>query len=314
VAPASRWIVGDEEAGLRLDKFLASDERLGSRGRAVDALGRGRIFVNESEAGPADGARRVGAGDTVAVWIDRPGSARRRTLRPVRSGDLAILYEDDAVVVVNKPPGLLTVPLKRRSDAGSVEQALVEHLRTRRRRPLVVHRIDRDTSGLVVFAAHPAAHAGLEQQFRGHEAERIYLAVVHGVPSPSKGVWRDRLVWDERALEQREARPRDRRAMEALCHYELVEAFSRSSLVQISLVTGFRNQIRVQAGLRGHTLVGEQQYVSGRETIPTIEFPRQALHAHRLGFRHPLLNSPMRFEAPLAPDIEELIRLLRRNS
>ena len=307
-------MVGDEEAGLRLDKFLASDGRLGSRGRAVDALGRGKIFVNESEAGPADGARRLGVGDTIAVWVDRPGSASRRALRPPRSGELAIVYEDDAMVVVNKPPGLLTVPLRRRSDAASVERALGEHLRTRRRRPQVVHRIDRDTSGLVVFATNRAAQAGLEEQFRGHEAERIYLAVVHGVPTPSAGTWRDCLVWDEQALVQREARSRDSRAMEAVCHYQVVEAFRRSSLVQVSLVTGFRNQIRLQAALRGHALIGERQYPSGPETIPVVDFPRQALHAWRLAFRHPVLESALRFEVSMPPDMDELVRALRRNS
>lgn len=312
MSPRSRWVVGDGEAGLRLDKFLAAGDRLGTRGRAVDALERGRIFLNDQEAGRDDAARRVMAGDAVTVWIDRPGSAHRRAPRHPRSGELAIVYEDDAMIVVNKAPGVLTVPLPRRADAPSVEEVLVQHLRSRRRVPLVVHRIDRDTSGLVVFAIRPDAHARLKDQFRRHEAKRVYLAVVHGLPSPMRGTWRDRLVWDRDALIQTEARTRDPRAREAVCQYEVLEAFENGSLVQISLVTGFRNQIRLQAALRGHVLAGENQYVGEHEDVVKIEFTRQALHAWRLGLRHPLSDRPVELKAPIPADMEGLLARLRR--
>jgi 23S rRNA pseudouridine1911/1915/1917 synthase len=307
-------VVTPADAGLRLDKFLADGARLGSRGRASEALERGKVFVNDTEAGPADAARRLVAGETVQIWMDRPGSSRRLTQRPPRPGELPILYEDDALVIVNKPAGLLTVPLPRRAEAPSVEQALTDHLRPKgRRRPLVVHRIDRDTSGLVMFATRPDTQARLKEQFRRHEAERVYLAVVYGVPSPGQGTWRDHMVWDQDALIQKQTHARDPRASDARCDYRLVEAFDGASLIEVSLVTGRRNQIRLQARLRGHTLIGEQRYVYGPETIRTIEFSRQALHAWRLGFMHPQHGRPMKFEAPLPPDMDELIRWLREN-
>lgn len=313
-AAGQRWVVTPADAGLRLDKFLADASRLGSRGRAAEALERGKVFVNDAEAGPSDAARRLVAGELVQLWMDRPGSARKLAQRPPRAGELPIVYEDEALVVVNKPAGLLTVPLPRRSEAPSVEDALVHHLRSKgRRRPLVVHRIDRDTSGLVMFATRPDAQARLKEQFRRHEAERVYLALVYGVPSPRQGTWRDHLVWDQDALIQKETHARDPRASEARCDYRLVEAFDGASLIEVSLVTGRRNQIRLQSRLRGHMLVGEQRYVYGPEAIRTIDFPRQALHAWRLGFRHPQHGRAMKFEAPLPPDMDELIRWLRGN-
>lgn len=308
-----RWIVGSLEAGVRLDKFLADATRLGSRGRAADALARGKIFLNEAEATSTDAATRLASGDAVAVWMDRPGSAHRRPVRGAKRGELPIVYEDDAIVVVNKPTGLLTVPLPRRQDAPSVEELLEDHLRSKRgRRPLVVHRIDRDTSGLVLFATRPDAQARLKDQFRRHSAERVYLAVVYGVPHPAQGWWVDTVVWDDDELIQKQTHDRDPRGKPAKSRYRVVETFgSAASLVEVSLVTGRRNQIRLQARLRGHTLVGEQRYVYGPEDIRMIDFNRQALHAARLGIRHPLSAQPMSFESPLAEDIVKLISDLR---
>jgi 23S rRNA pseudouridine1911/1915/1917 synthase len=244
--------------------------------------------------------------------MDRPGSSRPATRRPPRPGELPIVYEDDVLIVVNKPAGLLTVPLPRRDEAPSVEDALVDHLRSKgRRRPLVVHRIDRDTSGLVMFATRPDAQGRLKDQFRRHEAERIYLAVVHGVPSEDHGTWRDHLVWDQSSLIQKETHARDPRASEAICDYEVLEAYGDASLIQVTLFTGRRNQIRLQARLRGHTLVGEQRYVYGPQSIRSIDFPRQALHAWRLGFVHPSSGRALRFEAPLPDDMEALTAWLR---
>ena len=146
------WTVADDAAGVRLDKFLAGDRRLGSRGRVTTALERGKIFVNGTEAGRADAGSLLRCGDVVRVWIGRPGSARRQR-GPTETGDLEILHEDDVLIVVNKPAGLQAVPLERKSEAASAYEQLETHLRPHgKRRPLVVHRIDRDTSGLVVFA------------------------------------------------------------------------------------------------------------------------------------------------------------------
>ncbi len=306
------WTVSGEAVGLRLDKFLALPDHLGSRSRAVGALERGKVFVNDREVGNDDGGRRLAAEDDVRVWMDRPGSARPHR-RPEATGDLWIVYEDDALIVVNKPPGLLTVPLERRTELSSVQEQLVDHLRRRgKRRPFVVHRIDRDTSGLVVFAVTARAQRRLREQFKRHDAERVYLAVVYGKPAPESGVWQDHMVWDERALIQKETHHRDPRGKQAVSQYRVVETFRDTALIEVTLVTGKRNQIRLQARLRGHTLVGEQRYTYGPETLRAIAFPRQALHAYRLGFEHPDTREALRFEAPVPEDLQDLLGRLGR--
>jgi 23S rRNA pseudouridine1911/1915/1917 synthase len=310
----SDWVVTASEAGLRLDKFLAVSERLSSRASATEAIARGKVFVNDAEATAADAGRRLVTADRVRVWMDRPGSAKRRSL-PHRAGALTILYEDDDLIVVNKPAGLLAVPLAHKSGADSVADQIAEHLRShRRRKPFVVHRIDRDTSGVVIFAKHAATQAILKEQFLRHEPERVYVAVVYGRLTPPSGTWRDRLVWDRRSLIQKETHPRDPRGKDAISEYRVVESFRDASLVEVRLVTGKRNQIRIQARLRGHTLVGEQRYVFGPEALRPIDFPRQALHACRLSLGHPSTGQPLRFEAPMPEDLVELVERLRSSS
>jgi len=306
------WTATDADAGVRLDKFLAAPDRLASRGRALAALERGKVFVNEVEAQAADAARRIVAGDVVRVWIDRPGTSKPKP-RTGPVGDLVIVHEDDAIVVVSKPAGILSVPLERNPGVPSVYEQLRQRFRSHgKRRPFAVHRIDQDTSGLVVFAKDPTAQARLKAQFAQRQPERVYLAVVYGHPSPPAGTWRDALVWDEKALIQKETHPRDPRGIEAVAEYRTVERFRDASLIEVRLQTGRRNQIRLQARLRGHTLVGEQRYVYGPDELRPIAFGRQALHAHRLEFAHPVDGRAMAFEAPLPADLAELLARLRR--
>jgi 23S rRNA pseudouridine1911/1915/1917 synthase len=311
----SEWSVGTDAAGLRLDKFLAAAERLASRGSAVAAIERGKVFVNDLEATKPDAARRLRAGDRIRVWMDRPGSAKRRA-SPHQAGDLAILYEDDDLIAVNKPAGLLTVPLERRGEAAdSVLGLLKQHFRTNRtHQPFVVHRIDRDTSGVVLFAKHAAAHAQLKEQFLRREPERIYQAIVYGHPTPPSGTWRDHLLWDDRALIQRKTHARDPRGKEAVSLYRTLERYRDASLVEVRLVTGKRNQIRIQAGLRGHMLAGERRYVFEPARQRPIPFPRQALHAGRLALRHPVTGRPLSIEAPMPEDLAGLVARLRRSA
>ncbi len=308
----SQWTVGADGAGMRLDRFLAARNRLGSRGRAVAALERGKVFLNGAEAGPSDAATRLAAADIVRVWMDRPGSARRRS-GPFASGDLRIIHEDEALLVLNKPAGLLAVRLERRGGAPSLAERIGEYLRSRgKQQPFVVHRIDRDTSGLVVFARDARAQKILKDQFRQREPERIYWAVVYGHPDPPVGTWRDHLVWDARALVQKRTNARDRRGKEAISDYRVIETFNGASLIEVRLRTGKRNQIRIQARLHGHALVGERRYVFAEGPLRPIPFPRQALHAFRLTFRHPADGRLLQFEAPLPNDLVNLIARLRR--
>lgn len=297
---------------VRLDKFLAASDRLGSRKRVATALERGKVFVNDVEAGLEEASRRLRVGDVIRVWMDRPGSAKSRT-GPFEVGQLQILFEDDLLLVVNKPAGLLSVPLPNRDRTPSVYTLLEDHLRGHRhRRPFIVHRIDRDTSGLVLFAKNLRAQESLKDQFRRREPERVYLALVYGHPTPPAGTWRDVLVWDKTALIQRETHATDPRGKEAVAAYRVIESLADTSLIEIRLHTGKRNQIRIQARLRGHTLVGEQRYIYGPADIRPIDFPRQALHAHRLTFQHPADGRQLRFEAPLPADFVDLLTRLRR--
>ena len=156
------WTVDERGAGLRLDKFLAAPDRLGSRARVATALERGKVFLNEVESGPRDAGVKLVAGDVVRLWIDRPGSATRQPA-PFKKGALDILYEDDALIVLNKPAGLLSVPLERRSQSPSIVTLLEDYFRSSgKRKPFVVHRIDLDTSGLVVFAKTRAGAGAAE--------------------------------------------------------------------------------------------------------------------------------------------------------
>jgi 23S rRNA pseudouridine1911/1915/1917 synthase len=306
------WHVTDAEAGVVLDKYLAARDRLGSRSKAAAARERGKVFVNGAEAGKVEAQLKLKAGDEVRLWEDRPGTARRRAA-PFTSGPLRILYEDPFIIVLNKPAGLLAVPLERRGEETSILDQIEDHLRSHgKRKPRVVHRIDRDTSGVVLFAKDGKTQAALKAQFRRRTPERVYLAVVYGHPRPASGTWRDHMVWDSKALIQKETHPSDPRASEAISHYRVLETFASASLIEVRLETGKRNQIRLQARLRGHTLVGEVRYTYGPAQLRTIRFGRQALHAHRLGIVHPVERTNMSFEAPLPDDFKNLLTRLRR--
>ncbi|MGE0884065.1 MAG: RluA family pseudouridine synthase [Blastocatellales bacterium] len=309
------WKVTESEAGTRLDKWLAAPDRLASRSKSLAAIEKGKVFVNNVEQSSADAGRKLQPGETVRLWMDRPGSSERRFAERREAG-LHLLYEDAALLVINKPAGLLTVPLAAQPDEPSLFDQVKHHLRSTRRDPLVVHRIDRDTSGLVVFAKTADAQHKLKEQFERRDAVRVYLAIIHGAPKPDSGTWRDLLEWDQENLKQKAAIvPTERRktsAKEAVCQYSVKEKFREASLLEIRLVTGKRNQIRIQAGLRGYPVVGERMYVYENAPARKIEFARQALHAFKLGFKHPVNHKQMNFEAPLPEDMQKLLNNLKK--
>jgi 23S rRNA pseudouridine1911/1915/1917 synthase len=306
------WTIDSDSDGLTLVKFLARTECLGSHSRANAAVERGKVFLNGAEVDVRQAAHRLHIGDTVRVWIDRPGSAKHRETTIRSAGRLRIVYEDDVLLVVDKPAGLLTVPLERKRGAASVYGLLEEQLRPLKRRAFVVHRIDRDTSGLVVFAKDTETQQQLRNQFKRQGPIRVYLAVVYGHPDPPAGTWRDHLAWDSTALVQKKTHPRDPRGKEAVSEYRVVESFEQTSLIEVKLRTGKRNQIRLQARLHGHTLVGERRYVFGPEELRPIAFNRQALHAERLTLWHPLEGRSVQFHAPLPADMAGLIAELKQ--
>jgi 23S rRNA pseudouridine1911/1915/1917 synthase len=271
------------------------------------------VWLNDVEQTLQNGAHRLNAGDLVRLWLDRPGSRRRHG--PRRLTNLDIVYEDPDLLVVAKPAGVLTIPRREQPDQPSVTAAVEEYWRSHGgRTPLAVHRLDRDTSGLVVFARTGQAQAGLREQFASRSARRVYLAVVYGTPAPASGEWRVLLQWDTLARCQRIAASRSVRALDSRSRYQVVESMAHdTALVRVELVTGKRHQIRVQAWQAGHPLVGERVYTGppAPEARRVVEFARQALHATQLAFRHPRSGEPMEFSLPPAADFEELVTRLR---
>lgn len=311
----SVYVVPATASGLRLDRWLADAARLGSRAAALDALARGRVFLDDIELGAADAGRRLAGGERIRLWVDRPGSARRRGVRRVHGLD--ILFEDGDVLVLAKPAGILTVPLPAQPGAISLSDLVAAYWRSHgKREALAVHRLDRDTSGVVVFARTSRAQAALRAQLASRTPQREYLAVVHGHPNPAAGTWRSWLRWDARTLVQRIARPRARGAREAVAHYRVLETFESAALLAVRLVSGRQHQIRVQAWQAGHPLLGERIYIGppAPESTPTVAFPRQALHGLRLAFDHPRTGERLQFEWPPPADLRGLIERLRGRS
>lgn len=312
-------VVAAVDAGLRLDQWLVRSGGAASRGQAAAWIERGKVFVNDREAGAASRARRVSAGDRIGVWLDRPGSSKAadRAVAAARAS-LVVLHEDPSIVVVDKPAGLIVEPLP---DEAASEATVLDLLEDRyrhlpRARVYVVHRIDRDTTGLVLFARTTGARDALKGQFERQTPERLYQAIVAGPLDGPSATWRDLLAWDREARRQRRAHGTDAGAREAVAQVRVVERFEAATLIEVSLVTGKRNQIRVQAALRGHPLLGERQYRFGAppEAAGLPRFSRQALHAWRLRFTHPGTGRTATFTSPLPADFAAGLRALRRTS
>ena len=277
---------------------------------------------------PLDDPRlKLAPGSEVVIRLPAP--------RPIRAAaediPLEIVFEDDDLIVLDKPAGLVVHPAPGAPD-GTLVNALLHHAGGTlsgiggKLRPGIVHRIDKDTSGLLVVAKSDLAHRGLARQFAAHDLERRYLALTHGVPDPAsprlahlRGVSRE--PGGVLRIEGNIGRhPGDRKRMAvlsesgkaAVTRARLLEAFGgKAALVECRLETGRTHQIRVHLAFAGHPLVGDTVY--GRRRAPGLlgDFPRQALHAARLGFLHPLTGAALRFEAPLPADMRELLAALR---
>ena len=299
------WVT-DANADIRLDLWLTRHADAGSRGRAAGWLEKGKVFLNGQAADPDDAGARLQAGDRVGVWIDRPGSAR--------ASDRAVRGQHHlfASWPKTRPSSSSTRPRacsssrcptgpgrRRRSSTCCPARSI-----TMRAGGLyVVHRIDRDTSGLVLFARTADARDALKDQFERRTPTRVYQAVLLGEVTPERGTWTDRLAWDAEAFRQRRAHGRDARGKDAVAHYAVMEQYADAALVEVSLVTGKRNQIRVQAGMRGHPLLGERQYRFGSPAGAAGPAPHRAAGAARVapGFRASVDRPPDACSPPDAP-------------
>jgi 23S rRNA pseudouridine1911/1915/1917 synthase len=226
---------------------------------------------------------------------------RRRGFSP----ELAILYEDDAVVALDKPPGLLAVPVQG-SDAPSAWSMLSAELRAKRQRAFVVHRIDRFSSGILLFAKTERDRDALVRQFLSHTPARQYLAVVRGHLSLNEGA----LVhyFRREGMFQRLTAENDPRAARAELRYSVERRLRGASLVRVTLVTGLQNQIRVQFAAIGHPVIGDRKY--SREEAAERRIARVALHAGHLQFIHPRSGETVSVDCELPQDIQSLLQSL----
>jgi 23S rRNA pseudouridine1911/1915/1917 synthase len=252
-----------------------------------------------------DPTAMVAAGATVGVSMSAP---KPREKSPLASDD--IVYLDGQVVVVKKPAGISTVPYDEH-EKGTLSE-LVHAMLKRRGGPVaelgIVHRIDKETSGLVLFARTLAAKRALKQQFRFHSVERRYVALAHGAVRAA--THRSRLVQD-RGDGRRGSTDNPVLGRDAVTHVRPLEALAGATLVECRLETGRTHQIRIHLAEAGHPLVGERVY--GRNYRgPPIEAPRLMLHAFELGFEHPSNGKPMLFEEPMPQDMERVVQGLRR--
>jgi 23S rRNA pseudouridine1911/1915/1917 synthase len=305
-------IVPEDAAPARLDKWLA-DSLPFSRARLQALIASGAVTIGGKNV--LDGARKVKAGDRITVRVPAPVAA---TPEP-QSLALDIVYEDESVIVVNKPAGLVVHPAAGNPDRTLVN-ALLAHCGESLRgiggvaRPGIVHRLDKDTSGLLVAAKTEAAHAALAQQFADHSIERRYDALVWGVPRPAKGTITADIVRSPHNRQKMAIVKRGGRHAET--GYVTVAAFGTfAAHIQCRLKTGRTHQIRVHMASRGHPLIGDPVYGSGRKlparANPALAkiiagFKRQALHAAVLGFTHPVSGKKLSFSAPPPADFAKL--------
>lgn len=306
--------VPDEASGLRLDRFLAGAGHGWSRSQVARWIEDGHVTRNGTVC--TKPAQLLAAGDAVVV---RPPAARPSKL-VAQAIPLDVLHEDAHLIVINKPPGLVIHPAAGNPD-GTLVNALLAHCDDLSgvggvERPGIVHRLDKDTSGVLVAAKTDLAHRALSLSFRWRTTDKRYLAVVYGVPRTDEGVV-DAPIARHPTERTRMAVVPDGRAARTV--WWLKERFAGSALLECRLVTGRTHQVRVHMAHAGHALVGDPLY-AGRQwrAIPDEDvasrcrdFPRQALHAWRLTLTHPASGEVMTFEAPLPADIEDLLSFLR---
>ena len=287
---------------MRLDLLVSRRFEM-SRRAARDAVRAGRIDVG--------GVARDEPGLDLAEDVELRFDPNRPERRRVRSR-LTVLFEDPHVLIVDKPVGLLTVQTAQHESDTLVARALsyLQHRFRRRAWVGVVHRLDKDTSGALVFARTREALRSLQEMFREHRIEREYLAIVEGnVRAP--GVFDAPLVAD-RGDRRRGVARRGEAGRHAVTRYRPKEKFGKATLVSVELETGRTHQIRVHFSEAGHPVVGDSVYRRrGTTSPPSIEAPRQMLHARVLGFAHPVTGAPVRAVSQLPADFEAVLTKLR---
>ncbi len=303
-------ITGAVTLAARLDKALADATGL-SRERIKGLIADGAVDIGGAAA--KSGSAKIEAGTPFSINLPAPEPLAAEP----QNIPLDVVFEDDHLIVVDKPAGMVVHPAAGNPD-GTLVNALLFHCQGQLSgingvaRPGIVHRIDKDTSGLLVVAKSDAAHEGLASQFADHSIIRRYLAVCAGHPNPPAGTISGRIGRSDRDRKKMAVLPdQSTRGKHAVTHYETVQRLNHASLIECRLETGRTHQVRVHCSSIGHALLGDPVY--GRTPkalkglLDELGFRRQALHAARLGFRHPISAETLDFCAELPPDMRELI-------
>jgi 23S rRNA pseudouridine1911/1915/1917 synthase len=301
--------IAADAIGWRLDRALAAAVPTLSRERLKALISSGAVLGPQGAAVRDPAIKAVpGATYEVAVPAPRPAHNEAQDIA------LDILFEDDHLLVVDKPAGMVVHPAAGNLD-GTLVNALLHHCAGRLSgiggvvRPGIVHRIDKDTSGLLVVAKTDRAHEGLAKQFADHIIHRRYLAIVAGRPMPVSGKV-DAPLARSTANRKKMAIVEEGRGKRAVTHYRTLEPLKGATFVECRLETGRTHQVRVHMASLGHPLLGDPVYgrarTEHREVLNSLNFNRQALHAIALGFIHPVSKENLSFESPVPPDIQEL--------
>jgi 23S rRNA pseudouridine1911/1915/1917 synthase len=303
------------DGGQRLDKALAEASGL-SRERVKALMGEGRVTLEGKAATQASLKPAAGSAFAISIPAVTPDEAQPEDI------PLTVVFEDEHLIVIDKPAGLVVHPAVGNYD-GTLVNALLHHCQGQLSgiggvaRPGIVHRIDKDTSGLLVVAKSDIAHEGLARQFEDHSIERAYLALVGGNPMPPSGTVTGSIARSN-TNRKKMALVADGRGKHAVTHYATLERLEGCALVECRLETGRTHQVRVHMTSLGHSLLGDQAYgrtpAKLKPLLAEHAFERQALHAAVLGFVHPVTGAALRFESPLPADMEALLVDLRNKS
>jgi 23S rRNA pseudouridine1911/1915/1917 synthase len=299
-------------AGWRLDRALADAVPTLSRERLKSLIRSGALAKSGELV--RDPALKVRGDEAFILAVPDPKPAHNEP----QDIPLAIAYEDDHLLVIDKPAGLVVHPAAGNVD-GTLVNALLYHCAGRLSgiggvaRPGIVHRIDKDTSGLLVVAKTDVAHEGLAKQFAAHSIDRRYLAIVNGLPRAASGTV-DAPLARSSVNRKKIAIVEGDRGKRAVTHWRVVERLSAASLVECRLETGRTHQVRVHMASIGHALLGDPVYGSASKSHPSIlnelDFHRQALHAAELGFSHPVTGEGLLFQSPMPSDMQQLFNRL----
>jgi 23S rRNA pseudouridine1911/1915/1917 synthase len=299
-------------AGWRLDRALAAAVPTLSRERLKTLIRSGAVEAKGATV--RDPALKVKGDEALRVAVPEPKPADNEA----QDIPLTIVFEDEHLLVVDKPAGLVVHPAAGNFD-GTLVNALLHHCAGRLSgiggvaRPGIVHRIDKDTSGLLVVAKSDVAHEGLAKQFAAHSIDRRYLAIVSDVPKGSHGII-DAPLARSAANRKKIAVVEGSRGKRAVTHWKRLEVLSDAALVECRLETGRTHQVRVHMASIGHPLIGDPVYGRTGKThgklLKELGFHRQALHAVELGFAHPVTKHRLSFSSSMPPDMQELKRQL----